>query len=68
MLGKTPSPDGLPTEFRKTNLEVIGPYYFEILHKALEMHCLPPSMSEAVVVITKTLSYVHSIGQYNYLT
>lgn len=39
-VGKTPGPDGLPTEFYKTNLEVIAPYYFETLTKALV--ALPP--------------------------
>ena len=49
--GKTPGPDGLPTEFYKSNLEVIGPHLHSMLNAALERRSLPASMMEAVIVV-----------------
>lgn len=48
---KSPGPDGLPTEFYKTNSESLAPQFHELLIPMLESQCLPPSMSEAVIVV-----------------
>lgn len=49
--GKTPGPDVLHSEYYKTNLEWVAPYYLSTLTKALDLHDLLASMSEAVIVI-----------------
>lgn len=48
---KTPGPDGLPVEFYKTNSEALAPQFHELLLPMLEAQSLPPSMSEAVIVV-----------------
>lgn len=48
---KSPSPDGLPAEFYKTNSESLAPQFHALLISMLEDQCLPPSMSEAVIVV-----------------
>lgn len=49
--GKTPGPDGYPAEFYKQYAKDLLPMYREMLLKALECGALPPSMSEAVIVV-----------------
>lgn len=49
--GKTPGPEGYPAEFYKQYADDILPIYREVLLKTLESGTLPPSMSEAVIVV-----------------
>lgn len=48
---KTPGPDGLPAEFYKTNSELLVPKFHNLLLTMLQEGCLPPSMSEVVIVV-----------------
>lgn len=48
---KTPGLDGIPAEFYKTNAGLVIPWFHTLLLSMLEEGCLPPTMSEAVIVV-----------------
>lgn len=50
-MNKTPSPDGLPVEFYKTNVELIVPHFHKLLQFIKGEGGVPQLMSEAVIVV-----------------
>lgn len=50
-IAKTLGPDGLPADVYKTNSEILIPHFHKLLQMVLEEDCLPPCMSEAVIVV-----------------
>lgn len=48
---KTPGPDGLPAEFYKANKDLLNPIFHKLLLTMLKEGSLPPTMSEAVIVV-----------------
>lgn len=49
--GKTPGPDGLPTEFYSHHQDLLAPWLVSIYAQFFKLEALPESMSEAVVVL-----------------
>lgn len=49
--GKSLGADGLPTEVYKKYAETLVPQLKQTLLDALELGCLPPSMSEATIIL-----------------
>uniref|UniRef100_A0A803K2L7 Reverse transcriptase domain-containing protein n=1 Tax=Xenopus tropicalis TaxID=8364 RepID=A0A803K2L7_XENTR len=48
---KTPGPDGLPSDWYKTSSEILTPWLQKTIINALDQNQLPPSFSNALIVV-----------------